>query len=354
MPEGKQNPENALTHSPPLDPPPSPSPSPPTAMEEVFSIDDIEAMSLPMRLLTQSVYTALPPPRADIGPPRLYCGPAADDVDRISRLPESILRNVVSRLPVKEAARTVVLSSRWRRIWYSVPIVFVDADLLPPSRTAGAAEIAAAVSDALNCHPGPFRCVHLTATPMHDHREQIAGWLHLLGSKGVSELCLVNNPKKMCLDLPLPTTIFECRNLTVLYLGCWKFPDTVTLPRGAWFPCLKELGLCCVSFIKDEDFGRLLGRCPSVVKLSIVYNVLSPMCIWVRHEKLQCIEICTGVTPAIYLHAPCLDRLMLWHPFGTEAMPVSINISFAPRLRIVGFLEPLMHDLRIQGTDIMV
>ena len=51
--------------------------------------------------------------------------------DRISGLPDELLSNIVARLPLKDAARTAVLSPRWRRVWASTPLVLCDVDLFP-------------------------------------------------------------------------------------------------------------------------------------------------------------------------------------------------------------------------------
>ncbi|KAF8714795.1 hypothetical protein HU200_027323 [Digitaria exilis] len=47
-------------------------------------------------------------------------------VDRLSALPDLVLRNVLSCLTSLQAARTSVLSRRWRHLWRSVPCIDID------------------------------------------------------------------------------------------------------------------------------------------------------------------------------------------------------------------------------------
>ncbi|GJN38471.1 hypothetical protein PR202_gb27514 [Eleusine coracana subsp. coracana] len=194
-----------------------------------------------------------------------------DGVDRVSDLPDALLGKIISSLPVKDAARTTVLSRRWRPIWRSTPLVLVDNHLLPAGsdeiprhlERADSTAVAAAVSRILAVHLGPFPFVRLVCGYMDDDRSQLARWLQHLAVKGVQELDLVNRPWPFRLDEHLPATIFSMAALTRLYLGFWRFPDTVSLPRGAAFPCLRELGFCNVS-LEPRDIDFVLARSPAL------------------------------------------------------------------------------------------
>jgi hypothetical protein len=52
------------------------------------------------------------------------------DEDRVSALPDGLLREVVSRLLVKDGVRTDALSRHWRGLWRATPLVLDDAHLL--------------------------------------------------------------------------------------------------------------------------------------------------------------------------------------------------------------------------------
>ena len=46
--------------------------------------------------------------------------------DQISRLCDAIIQHIISFLPVRDAAKTSVLSKRWRKVWASMPILDFD------------------------------------------------------------------------------------------------------------------------------------------------------------------------------------------------------------------------------------
>jgi hypothetical protein len=291
---------------------------------------------------------ALPPALADSG----------GGVDHTSRLPLDLLREIVSRLPVKDAARTAVFSSRWRPIWLSTPLLLHDAHLLPqghrwPLTPANSPAITAAVSRILEAHPGPLQCVRLVCTNMSSYLPQLARWLQLLAAKGVEDLVLINRPWPCY--LPLPASLFSIATLTRLYLGQWKMPETAVL-RGASFPHLRELGICCVS-LNHGDVESLVDRSPVLEILNILGCVEQGLHLRLVSHSLRCVQISlSSMEDIAVVRAPLLERLIMYRSSPkpkARGLRTRVRIGDAPKLQVFGYLEP--HQvLEIRDTVIVV
>ncbi|KAK3129141.1 hypothetical protein QOZ80_6BG0472190 [Eleusine coracana subsp. coracana] len=307
-------------------------------------------------------YESLPaPPVTPDAPLAADAADAPDDgVDRMSILPDQIMRDVISRLPVKDAVRTGALASRCRGLWRSVPLVFLDAHLIPGCKEnviwrpgiEDAHGVCNAVSAVLAAHPGPFRCVRITCCYMDTSREEIKDWLQLVADKGVHELAFINRPQP--LDLPLPAALFRCTSLTRLHLGDWKFPNTTALPQSAAFPHLKELFLSLIA-MKDRDLAFLLGKCPVLEVLTIIASQ-SDVRLCLVSRNLRCLQlIFSSIGEIVVADAPCLERLFLVDARcgGVGGKMCSrIKIGKAPKLQMLGSLEPERHELEIGNTVI--
>nr|CAB3483988.1 unnamed protein product [Digitaria exilis] len=310
-------------------------------------VRDPQFDALITRVLSTSIHGALPSPPVSIHA-RLHTlsssSSSFSSSDRLSNLPDALLRNIVSRLPIKDGARTAILSRRWLPIWLTAPLVLYDPHLLPGPTTSDSIprQVKRADSDAV------VAAVNMDG----DHRTRVARWLHHLAVKGVEELFLINRPP-LHLERSLPATFFSMASLTRLYLCFLRFPATASLPRGAAFPSLRELGLCSVAMEGNGDVDFILARKPVLEMLCFVGHMLPLLRLRLVSRSLRCVQIHYSKVKSIaVVDAPCLVRLIV---MNTPLEPVGecrISIGNAPSLQLFGYFDPVRHFLRVGDSDV--
>uniref|UniRef100_A0ACD5V4F1 Uncharacterized protein n=1 Tax=Avena sativa TaxID=4498 RepID=A0ACD5V4F1_AVESA len=283
-------------------------------------------------------------------------GDGGGSEDRISALPDNLLCNVVSRLPVHDAARTGALSQRWRGLWHATQLVLDDADLLPDGGPVDWRAPAAAVSRILASHPGPFRCVHLANNLIDEsNKDALAEWLRLLADKGVENLTLVNRPFSLKMPLQLPLSLLRCgASLRRLYLGVWLFPFTTGLSRSPdVFPHLQELGICA-GITEESDLQYVLACSPKLEILAFISNYAYPDRVRIGSHSLRCVLVWHSLaTEVAIMAAPHLQRLIIYCTFPTEeGTTIKVKIGYAPELAVLGYLDTAKHVLEIGNTII--
>ncbi|KAM3392853.1 hypothetical protein ACQJBY_013804 [Aegilops geniculata] len=310
-------------------------------------------LRLSMEIMATAVYEALlPQPPVSPAAPLSLAGAAwvPGGADRISLLPDQLLRGIISRLPAADAARTAALASRWRPLWRSVPLVLDDAHFLPGGRPAFG-EDSPGVADVVTGAAGP-----LPLRPPHLQRHGRAPGRDLPLARRPrrqgQELAFINRPWP--LDLRLPATLFRCATLTRLFLGFWRFPETAAVPRSAAFPNLRELALCVV-VMEDRDMAFLLDRSPALEILTIIGSQTGVRLRLVS-RSVRCLQLCFCILEEVLVvDAPRLEKLLQWTTwgYGDESTKCSrIKFGRAPKLRVLGYFQPGQHDLEIGNTAI--
>ncbi|TYH82547.1 hypothetical protein ES332_D02G068800v1 [Gossypium tomentosum] len=230
--------------------------------------------------------------------------------DRISSFPDPILCHILSFLPIKEAVRTSIISTKWRYLFASISTIkfdaysmsgltdrntdsfknFVDRLLKSPDQVS------------LDC----FRISHeICSWNDGDHDFDISGWICAALCRGVKEIDL----QISYLEDILPAVLFTCDSLVTLKLDAvghkFKFPSDVCLGN------LKTL------HFRDSNFGD------SILRFISNCHVL---------EDLAFIECDFYNTSVINIQTPSLKRFILDFDLGEFGDLKYVVVINAPNL----------------------
>ncbi|KAE9585873.1 putative F-box domain, FBD domain, leucine-rich repeat domain, L domain-containing protein [Lupinus albus] len=181
-------------------------------------------------------------------------------LDRISRLPDSMLCHILSFMPTKDAVVTSALSTRWMRVWLSVPTLYFEEEY------GGDYEdhvdfIAMVYTVIVQRDVEPVQKFSLKIShPTCYCYYTIIAWVKSVIKRGVQhiELCLPNK-------IDLPPNILGCRTLVVLKLGGVLINKVFT--NG--FPSLKVLHLDEVVFDDHQCLAHFIFGCPILEELYV-------------------------------------------------------------------------------------
>ncbi|XP_070662308.1 F-box/FBD/LRR-repeat protein At1g13570-like [Malus domestica] len=181
-------------------------------------------------------------------------------LDRISNLPSNVVENILSRLSIKEAVRTSVLSSNWRYKTAMLPHLVFDDRCYSNKNLTTFENI---VNQVLLLHIGPINTFKLS------HRDHLATsdidrWILHLSRNSIKELILdiwKGDPYKV------PSCLFSCQDLVHLELyNCLLKPPSTF--KG--FKSLKSLDIRLITLAPDV-FDKMIVCSPLLEKLTVVY-----------------------------------------------------------------------------------
>ncbi|PHT43934.1 hypothetical protein CQW23_17959 [Capsicum baccatum] len=188
--------------------------------------------------------------------------------DKISNLPDSILLHILSYLPTRDVVGTCILSTRWKTLWICVDSIDFDDSYLYSSAVFGYPMKVTCFMDFVhrvlqlreesNLKKFRLSC-RVCFSALH-----VSSWLSAVIRHNIQDLdlCLFVEEPFM-----LPQCVFSSKTLTSLKL---EMNCVLELPTSTFFPFLKILHLCLVTFRDDSSTQRLFSSCPMLSELAIL------------------------------------------------------------------------------------
>ncbi|XP_062163363.1 F-box/FBD/LRR-repeat protein At1g13570 isoform X2 [Alnus glutinosa] len=257
--------------------------------------------------------------------------------DLISDLPQSILESILTRLPIREAVRTSVLSSKWRYRWATLTHLVFDEECVTLSNDRALIEhkLINFITRALFLHQGPIHKFQLCTSYLQSCPD-IDQWILFLSRKDIKELVLELGESQW---IRVPSCLFNCKKLIRLELfRCELDPP----PTFKGFLYLKTLNLYQV-FDASDAIESLISSCPLLENLSLSYSDSLTLNIRAPNLKYLCLEgefkdICLENTPLLV----AMSIAMYMTEDIAEHMEQSSGCNFIKLLGGVPHLERLI------------
>ncbi|XP_021852001.2 F-box/LRR-repeat protein At3g26922-like [Spinacia oleracea] len=220
-------------------------------------------------------------------------------IDRLSSLPDNLLIDILSRLPLKSAAITSVLSRQWRYIWTQITNIVLDMASRTSWNWNGCVFTTANGILWQLTSPKIHRfelCLPFSTKGMKKVRfSYVESWIH--------DICVRNTDyiqvQGSCMwdNYPIPTCILQCQSLVVLQLigGI-----SIKVPHGGLvvsLPKLKKFNFS-VEVLDCELLAKLFRSCPLLEDLTLAGEFLeSEQCFDLSVHNLKILVIKASVYP---------------------------------------------------------
>ncbi|XP_058772194.1 F-box/FBD/LRR-repeat protein At1g13570-like [Vicia villosa] len=218
--------------------------------------------------------------------------------DLISDLPQSIIETILIQLPIRDAVRTSILSTKWRYKWSTITQLVFDEKCYPTchDRELVQKSVVEFITRLLFLHHGPIHKFQIVNTSLQSC-PAINQWILFLSRNDIKDLNLELGEGEF---FRMPSCFFGCEKLTRLELSrCELYPPASF--KG--FSCLKSLNLHQV-LISPEAIESLISSCPLLESLSLSYFDCLALTVCAPNLKYLCLEgefteICLVDTPLL-------------------------------------------------------
>ncbi|MED6216129.1 hypothetical protein PIB30_004613 [Stylosanthes scabra] len=253
-------------------------------------------------------------------------GAYSKSVDRISQLPESVISEILSRLPTEDAIDTCFLSRSWRHRWKDLLQAF-NFSAIPFKNQKGFLDkqghmrFLSLVNDILLHHRRvPVRKLAIRYVTDSDvDYAALNAWVYAAIGSHLEELKLDSEG----VNLMVPSRLFTCcTSLVNLELVCRiDAEEELTQVR---FPSLKKLKL---GFRNPNLVTNILSGSPILetldlmvaTKLGAVFKIHSPSL-----KRLYFVDSCSSRTEQLEINTPLLEYLSI--RIYTKQLPTNLGV----------------------------
>ncbi|KAM5571510.1 F-box/FBD/LRR-repeat protein [Rosa sericea] len=199
------------------------------------------------------------------------------ELDKLSNLPSDVTEQILSHLPIREAVRTSVLSSKWRRKWATLRrLVFDD-------KTAIRCVIERVIDHVLLLHEGPVDTFKLS-TDKYIKTAEFHRWILYLSRFSVKEFILEKGNSSW--NYNISSHLFSYKDLTHLGLNNCSLKPPLTF-KG--FAMLKSLDIRNASVAKDV-LEKIIVGCPPLERM-ILCDLVSITHLKIDAPNLQFLKV---------------------------------------------------------------
>ncbi|XP_066308979.1 F-box/FBD/LRR-repeat protein At5g22660-like isoform X2 [Miscanthus floridulus] len=231
--------------------------------------------------------------------------------DRISSLPDDILFSILLRIgSTRAAARTSVLSRRWRHVWARLPELRLGTCDEQPGATL--LDSVDAALDACSAPAVQRLEVAMYCHGLRVHARRVALWLRFASQRRVGDLYievpsqmkffLSTKPRKEELELPV------CDGAARITLSLERQWRLCLCPAGS-FMLLTDLHISCAT-MEGSELGALVSKqCPRLRNLYLFVRLAAASNVSIRSDSLDSLSFDVENTEKLEVIAPKLEVL---------------------------------------------
>ncbi|XLR42944.1 hypothetical protein HN51_026973 [Arachis hypogaea] len=187
-------------------------------------------------------------------------------MDRISYLPNTIICDILSYLPTKQAVSTSILCHSWRHVWKDLQVLDIDDRPFGSSGKASFDSFVNAILAQRNADSYPIEKFRLTCEKFEE--DPIPTWLNAVIGPHLQELYLSLN---VMFGTSMPKAIFTCTSLKSLVLK-----RDISLDYGPEFPDVYLPSLKNLELDIAHVNNKLLSGCPVLENLKLILLDMAP------------------------------------------------------------------------------